>query len=121
VASPSAANAAAFYRQVIETGTVWMLWSEKGGPTARTAGGDHAVPFWSSKSRAERVVATVPSYAGYTVRHESLARWREQWLPDLDREGLRVGLNWSGAKAVGYDLDPISVEESLLAYEDARA
>ena len=27
-----------------------------------------------------------------------------QSLPDLEHDGIRVGLNWSGKRAVGYDL-----------------
>jgi hypothetical protein len=28
------------------------------------------------------------------------------WLPDLKASGVKVGVNWSGKGAVGYDLDP---------------
>jgi len=34
-------------------------------------------------------------------------------LPGLAKDGIRVGLNWSGARAVGYDLEPDDVEDSL--------
>ena len=38
-----------------------------------------------------------------------------RWLPGLERDGLRVGLNWSGARAIGYDLAPSDVLTQLEA------
>jgi hypothetical protein len=26
-----------------------------------------------------------------------------KWAPDLERDNVRVGVNWSGSRAVGYD------------------
>ena len=36
-----------------------------------------------------------------------------EWLPELAKEKLSIGINWSGNKLVGYDYDPIKLKEPL--------
>ena len=55
-------------------------------------------------------MAEVPAYAGFEVVRLSLHEWRSRWLPGLQRDGIRVGQNWSGEGATGYDLLPAEVE-----------
>ena len=73
------------------------------------------MPFWSLRSRAERVVASVPAYAGFEIVEIDLTGFVERWLPDLAKNGLHVGLNWSGKRATGYDLPANDVLERLSA------
>jgi len=77
------------------------------------------MPFWSLKSRAERVVVSVPAYAQFEIVSVSLADWRSRWLPGLQRDGSRAGLNWSGRTATGFDVEPGTVERNLAAREEA--
>jgi hypothetical protein len=39
--------------------------------------------------------------------------FRERWLPSMDMDGIRVGLNWSGPQATGYDLTGPELEVNL--------
>jgi hypothetical protein len=39
--------------------------------------------------------------------------FRDHWLPGLTRDGLFVGVNWSGARATGYDVEPAVVLECV--------
>ena len=71
------------------------------------------MPFWSAKRRAELIVAEVDAYQGFSVVAVPLAEWRARWLPGLRKDGLRVGLNWSGDRATGHDLEPSDVELTL--------
>lgn len=73
------------------------------------------MPFWSLRSRAERIVAAVPAYAGFEPTEIPLDVFRSRWLPGLERDGLRVGINWAGARATGYDVGAGEVEEGLAA------
>jgi hypothetical protein len=73
------------------------------------------MPFWSKKSRAVGIVDHVGAYSGFDVVMVPLPEWRDRWLPGLQRDGLRVGLNWSGARATGYDLEPADVLERLVS------
>jgi hypothetical protein len=114
IVSTSAAHADAFYREVIEHGTVWSIKDSDGFPAPQTSDG-RSMPFWSLKSRAERVVGNVPAYSDFEVVPIPLVEWRERWLPDLGRDGVRAGLNWSGTSATGYDVDPEVAERNLAA------
>ena len=77
------------------------------------------MPFWSLRSRAEGIVTKVPAYAGFEVVGLPLDEWRARWLPGLQRDGIRVSLNWSGDRATGFDLSAEDVERNLLARETA--
>jgi hypothetical protein len=112
--STSAAQADAFYKEAVEHEVVWGIKDDNGFPAPETPEG-RAMPFWSLKSRAERIVSVVPAYSGFAVVPIPFDEWRTRWLPALDRDGLRVGLNWAGAKATGYDVAPNEIEQSLEA------
>lgn len=111
----SAAQAAAFFAEVLAGGEVFGVEDDEGVPAPRNGSGDRAMPFWSKRSRAEKVCATVPAYAGFRVFALPLTEWRERWLPDLAGDGLRIGINWSGRRATGYDFTP----DELFARLDA--
>jgi hypothetical protein len=115
--TPSAAQADAFYREVLQAGTVWTVRDASGIPAPKNGEGQRTMPFWSKKSRAESVVGTVTAYSGFGAHSVPLVEWRERWLPGLTKDGLLVGLNWSGASATGYDLPPAEVEANLSARE----
>lgn len=59
------------------------------------------------------MIDAVEAYRGFEVVSLRLDEWRSRWLPGLEKDGLRVGLNWSGERATGYDLDPDDVERNL--------
>lgn len=111
--SQSAAQADAFFDEVLRGGEVFGLADEDGFPAPANASGERAMPFWSRRSRAERVRSTVPAYRPLTVVALPLEAWRTRWLPGLAGDGLRVGLNWSGPRATGSDLTPAEVEARL--------
>lgn len=110
--STSAAHADAFYREVLEHGVVWTIRDADGYLAPETPEG-RATPFWSLRSRAERVVASVPAYAGFGVVAIPLDAWRSRWLPGMRRNELRVGLNWCGPAVTGLSLDPTDVDRGL--------
>ena len=112
--SVNAAQADAFYREVIEHSVVWGVKDADGFPAPATPAG-RAMPFWSLRSRVERIVAEVPAYASFEVAELSLSEWRTRWLPGLQRDGIRVGLNWSGDRATGFDLPAEDVARNLAA------
>ena len=111
--SASASQAAAFYRDVAATRRVWTIRDAGGYPAPKGAGGVRAQPFWSSRSRAERIIRTVPAYAGFTPEELSWEEFRDRWLPLLERERMAVGVNWSGATATGYDVVPATVRAAI--------
>lgn len=116
--SVSAAQADAFYREALELGVVWTVKDSGGVPAPQTSEG-RAMPFWSKESRAQKVIDLVPAYADFEVLAVPLQELRERWLPGMQRDAVRVGLNWSGASATGYDLPPGDVERNLAAREES--
>jgi hypothetical protein len=112
--SVSAAQAEAFYEEVLRTGRVWGIRDEGGFPAPQAPEG-RAMPFWSARSRAVKVIENVHAYEGFEPVPLTLDEWRSRWLSGLAKDGIRVGLNWSGARAIGYDVDPQDVERNLAA------
>jgi hypothetical protein len=104
--SQAAAQAQAFYREVAKTGKLWTVRDQGGFPQPMTNDGYRAQPFWSSLSRVQRIVKSVPAYAGCEPHEISWPDFRERWVPGLTTDRVRVGVNWSGPRAVGYDLLP---------------
>lgn len=115
--SISGAHADAFFQEVLREGQVWAIRDSAGIPAPQGAGGARTMPFWSLPSRAEKVINTVRAYAGFETFSIPLVEWRLRWLLGLERDGLLLGLNWSGPQATGYDVEPASVMASLAARE----
>lgn len=78
-----------------------------------TSSGKRSQPFWSSKSRIERIQKFAPAYAAFEPVEISWQRFRDELLPGLEKDGLLVGVNWSGKNVTGYDLDPAWVREAI--------
>lgn len=112
--SASAAQAEAFYTEALRNREVWGIKDAGGFPAPQTPEG-RAMPFWSLESRASKIIESVAAYDGFEPVAIPLDDWRSKWLPGLANDGLRVGLNWSGAGATGYDLLPEDVERNLTA------
>jgi len=73
------------------------------------------MPFWSSSSRARKIIANAPAYAGFEPIEIGWHEFRDKWLPGLAEDGFLVGINWSGKKAKGYDLEPHEVKTNVEA------
>lgn len=115
--SQAAAQAAEFYREVARSGRVWTLRDDGGYPSPLTPNG-RAMPFWSSRARVERIIATVPAYHGHQPVEIAWTDFRDRWLPGLERDGLLVGIEWSGPRATGFDLPPADVRRNVEAAMD---
>jgi len=79
------------------------------------------MPFWSSLSRVRRIIRIVPAYAAFRPLEISWTDFCSSWGPDLARDGLLVGVNWSGPNAIGYDLAPEDVIANVEHQIQARS
>jgi len=113
--SQAASQASAFYREVVKTGKVWTIRDAGGYPAPKGAGGKRVQPFWSSLSRVERIIRTVPAYAGFTPDEIPWDEFLSAWVPGLTKDGILVGVNWSGARARGYDIEAEQVARNVAA------
>lgn len=110
--SQAAAQAAAFYQEVAPNGRLWAINDANGFPAPMTPQG-RAVPFWSSLARAERIIKAVPAHSGFVPVELIWPKFRDDWLPGLERDGLTVGVNWTGPRATGYDLTPAALRANV--------
>jgi hypothetical protein len=105
----SASQAAVFYRDVAKNLRLWTCRDEQGFPQPKTSFGGRAQPFWSSLSRVQRIIKTVPAYGIFEPYELTWTEFETVWVPDLQANGVKVGVNWSGKGATGYDIDPDDV------------
>jgi hypothetical protein len=110
--TPSIAHADAFYNEALNHGEVWGIRDEAGFP-APVSDGRRTMPFWSTESRAQRGIDKVDAYQAFDVVAVPLDEWRSRWLPGLHKDGIWVGLNWSGLRATGYDLSSEDVARKI--------
>ena len=109
----AASHASAFYREVAANQRVWTVRDEGGFPAPKTHDGRRSQPFWSSLSRVEAIIENVPAYAVFEPYEISWSDFCRAWVPGLMNDGLLMGVNWSGPKAFGYDLEPKTVQEHV--------
>ena len=102
----SASQAHAFYRDVAKNRTIWALCDQGGYAASTNSSGEKVMPFWSSLSRVKKTKNNVQAYSNLEPDEISWENFRTKWLPGLKKDGLLVGLNWSGENAVGYDAEP---------------
>ena len=122
--SQAASQAAAFYRDVAANHKLWTVEDEEGTPAPLTPSGRRAMPFWSTLSRVRRIIQTVPAYSGFRPREIAWSEFLASWLQDLKTDGYLIGVNWSGPRAKGYDIEPddlIQNVEAAAAVSSSRA
>jgi len=107
----------AFLREVLTTHTVYTVHDANGIPCPQGDGGIRSMPFWSSASRAETIITKVSAFQGMAIRELDLADFTTKWLPGLKKDGINAGCNWSGDRALGYDIDPMSLLTALRVVE----
>ena len=114
--SQATSQAAIFYREVAATGRLWTIHDAEGFPAPMNAEGKRAAPFWSSLARVEKIIASVPAYAGFEPLELSWPVFEQRWVPGLSRDGILVGINWSGSRVTGYDVEPQQVAANVRHY-----
>jgi hypothetical protein len=89
----SASQAAAWRRDVHAQKAVWTVEDDGGIPAPPNREGKRLMPFWSSRSRVEKIIASVPAYADFRPLRLTLDEFQSGWLDDLERDGLLIGIN----------------------------
>ena len=111
--SQSALQARAFYEDVAKLKSVWGIRDAAGIPAPVGDNGKRTMPFWSTRNRVEKVVSNVEAYKNFEIFELNWYEFRDKWLVGLDKDGLNVGVNWSGSRAIGYDIEPLKVKEQI--------
>lgn len=111
--STAAAQAAHFFDEVINHGFVWTIRDDGGFPPPANSSGERAMPFWSLESRAQKTIGSIDAYGNFTPHRLTLREFTNRWLPGLAKDGILVGVNWSGDRATGYDMKPEAVRARI--------
>jgi hypothetical protein len=115
----SAAQYAKFNSEVARTGKAFTFTSEDELLIYPVRGQD-VVPFWSSRSRLEKIQSAHPKYQRYQITEYSLSEL-ESWLRQLEEDRIHVGVNWSGARLTGYNVAVPELRAALEHQIRARA
>jgi len=109
--SQSGSQATAFFREVARNQVVWFVRDDEGSPAPITSNGKRAAPYWSTLARAQRAAERW----GHGLRPESMSleQWQSRELPDLARDGFLVGINWPGARLIGWEFTVGEVRNRL--------
>lgn len=111
--SQSAAQWSSFIKEIIRQRKVWTIKDEGGIPTSTNIEGETSMPFWSLKTRAEKIIENVPDYSRFQPYEIKFDEFLNRWLKGLEKDGLYLGVNWSGKRATGYDMKPKEVLERI--------
>jgi hypothetical protein len=111
--SQAASQWHAFVKEVAVSGRVSTVRDAGGYPQPQRPDGRRVQPFWSSFARAQRVIKSMSAFEGMEPAELSIDEFVQRWLPGLERDGVLVGVNWTGSRATGYDIEPAEVGEQL--------
>lgn len=109
--SQSGSQAAAFFREIAVQRAVWFVRDDQGSPAPEVPSGARAMPYWSSRARAQRAADVWGN--DLCPASISLETWRAVDLPDLAAEGCQVGINWTGSRLTGWDFTVAEVLNRL--------
>ena len=114
--SQSASQASAFYKEVAKNNKLWTIRDSGGFPAPKNSEGKRVHPFWSSLYRVQKIIKNVPAYSNFEPHEISWEYFSANWVPGMSKDGLLVGVNWSGDRATGYDIEPEKVKEHVESY-----
>ena len=110
--STAAIHANAFYGQVAKEGSLFSF-SDEDSMLVFLIRDCEVTPFWSSRSRIERVRDEHPKYAALVIDQVPLEKFMLKTLPHLEAEGIHIGVNWSGARLTGYDVSAPDLRRNI--------
>ena len=113
-------HATKFYEQVTSSQKVFGLEDEGSFLVFRVDGHD-VVPFWSSRSRLLTIQKRSAKYQKWRISEHTLSSFTGSTLPFLESEKIHIGLNWSGARLVGYDVSVSDLQRTLKYWMERRA
>jgi len=109
--SIAAAQYSKFMTQVAADGKVFTF-TQEGDFLVYPMKKAEVIPFWSSRQRLLKIQAVLPKYQKFQIEELSIESFLEQ-LPNLEKEKVRIGVNWSGKNLTGYDVSIEAVKAAL--------
>ncbi len=109
--SISAAQYSKFCSEVAQKRCVFTF-TEQGGLLIYPVQGQEVLPFWSSRSRLEKIQASHPKYQRYQIAEYSWPEF-ESRLHQMEGDGIHAGVNWSGQRLTGYNVAAAELRAAL--------
>ena len=106
-----------FYKELTQFQSVWTLSSDDGTPSITNDEGQHAMPLWSSRDRANNVLKKEKDFAGFNLLEIPLDLFRNKWIPDLIDKKFNVTLNWLGGDQPALEESPEELERIMQSKE----
>ncbi|MBB1487113.1 DUF2750 domain-containing protein [Oceanospirillum sediminis] len=105
-------NHALFVEEIRFNGELWSLESDDGWVVVDSEEFEDTdvMPFWSDKDDAE--AHCVGEWSDYQVSKIEIEEFVQEWLPELDEDGVLVGTNWN-SELEGLEVEPKSLAENL--------
>jgi hypothetical protein len=106
-----------FREQVVTDERVFTFTTGDGDVLVHPSRSGETVPFWSSRSRLEATQKRLPKYREFEITELSLAQF---WvlLRDFEKEGLKIGVNWSGEGLMGFNVPVTDLRMGLESWID---
>jgi hypothetical protein len=104
----------AFYRQVAQSGTLWVIRNANGSWASwNREDGLVVLPVWSSDSRVKRILKGAPNFMGAEALGIEYDLFRRDWSERLARTTAGLGINWEGERISGPEMPAESVFEAV--------
>ncbi|MTH55358.1 DUF2750 domain-containing protein [Bacillus mangrovi] len=105
----------AFFDEAVQQQKVWTIAIDEGIPIAENSEGDSIMPFWSTKTKAEKIINIVPAYRNYQVQEITLDDFLYDWINELEKNNHLIGTNWCGKALEGHEMLPREAFERVQA------
>jgi hypothetical protein len=73
---------------------MWALLDQSGQPVGIQRKGATYRLFWSTQFRLRRALTNHPSYANYVATKVSWQRFRDEWIPEMERNRELASMDW---------------------------
>ncbi|WP_028305026.1 DUF2750 domain-containing protein [Oceanospirillum maris] len=105
-------NYSLFIEEIRFNGELWGIESEDGWVVVDSQEFENTdvIPFWSDKEDA--AVHCVEEWADYQISKIEVEDFVQEWLPELDADGVLVGANWN-AELEGVEVESLQLAEAL--------
>ena len=90
-----------FYREVEEANSVWALRKDEGAVRFLDDDNSQVMPLWSTRERVVSFIANREDSEGCFPLEIPLHLFLRVWLPDLERNKINIGVNWSRKTNIG--------------------
>ena len=90
-----------FYKEVVEANSVWALRKDEGAVRFLDDDNSQVMPLWSTRERVVSFIANREDFEGCFPLEIPLHLFLRVWLPDLERNKINIGVNWSRKTNIG--------------------